>query len=83
VVAPQRLHAPIAAVQRRITPAIGTLEALDDEHCVFTTGSDTLPMLALYLGMLDVDFDVLDPPELRSALAALGARYTRAAVPPR
>jgi hypothetical protein len=32
--------------------------------------------------MLDVDFDVLDPPELRDDLAALGARYARAAVPP-
>ncbi len=36
-------------------------------------------VLALYLGMLDVDFDVLDPPELRDALRALGARYARAA----
>jgi predicted DNA-binding transcriptional regulator YafY len=77
-----RLHVPMAAVQDRVTPAIGTLEVLDDDHCVFSTGADTLPMLALYLGMLDVDFDVLDPPGLRAELAALGARYTRAAVPP-
>lgn len=77
-----RLHVPIAAVQDRVTPAIGTLEPLDDQHCVFTTGADTLPMLALYLGMLDVEFEVLDPPELRAELAALGARYTRAATPP-
>jgi predicted DNA-binding transcriptional regulator YafY len=77
-----RLHAPIAAVQDRVTPAIGTCEPIDDERCLFTTGADTLPMLALYLGMLDVDFDVLDPPELRAALADLGARYIRAATPP-
>jgi predicted DNA-binding transcriptional regulator YafY len=77
-----RLHAPVAAVQGRVTAAIGTLEALDDEHCLLTTGADTLPMLALYLGMLDVDFDVLDPPELRETLAALAARYTRAAALP-
>jgi hypothetical protein len=69
-----RLHVPITSVRDRVTPAIGTLEALDEEHCLFTTGADTLPMLALYLGMLDVDFDVLDPPELRAELAALGAR---------
>jgi hypothetical protein len=77
-----RLHVPIAAVRDRVTPAIGTLEPLDDDHCVFTTGADTLPMLALYLGMLDVDFDVLDPPELRDQLQALAQRYARAAVPP-
>lgn len=77
-----RLHAPIAAVRDRVTPSIGTLEALDDEHCVFTTGADTPAMLALYLGLLDVDFDVLDPPELREALEELGARYARAAATP-
>jgi predicted DNA-binding transcriptional regulator YafY len=77
-----RLHAPITALRDRVAPSIGTLEALDDGHCIFSTGADTLSMLALHLGMLDVDFDVLDPPELRAALAALGARYTRAAAPP-
>lgn len=77
-----RLHVPIAAVRDRVTSAIGTLEPGDDDHCVFATGADTLPMLALYLGMLDVDFDVLDPPELRDQLQVLAQRYARAAVPP-
>ncbi len=31
------------------------------------------------LGFLDVDLDVLDPPELRDHLRALGGRYLRAA----
>jgi predicted DNA-binding transcriptional regulator YafY len=77
-----RLHASYAALRDRVNPTFGTLEPLDDGHCVFATGADTLPMLALYLGLLDVDFDVLDPPELREHLAALGERYARAAHPP-
>ncbi|GAA4200580.1 hypothetical protein [Microbispora amethystogenes] len=36
-------------------------------------------MLALHLGLLGVDFEVLDPPELSEAVAALGRRYLRAA----
>jgi hypothetical protein len=74
-----RLHAPFAAMRDRVNPTIGTLEPLDDGYCVFATGADTLPMLALYLGLLDVEFDVLEPPELRDHLEALGQRYARAA----
>jgi hypothetical protein len=36
-------------------------------------------MLALYLGMLDADFEIVDAPELVDALRALARRYQRAA----
>ena len=36
------------------------------------SGSDSLYALALHLGMLGWDFDVLEPPELREAVAVLG-----------
>ena len=35
-------------------------------------------MLALHLGLLDADFEVVDSPELTTALDALAARYLRA-----
>ena len=35
-------------------------------------------MLALYLGMLDADFKVVDSPELVDALSKLTGRYQRA-----
>ena len=38
-------------------------------------------MLALYLGLLDVDFEVLDNPELAGAFGRLADRYLRAAGP--
>ena len=39
----------------------------------------TPAMLALYLGMMGVDFEVLDAPELQVHLRELGRRYLRAA----
>lgn len=38
-------------------------------------------MLTLYLGLLDVDFEVIDAPELSAALTALADRLHRAAGP--
>ncbi|WP_458685835.1 hypothetical protein [Nocardia tengchongensis] len=35
-------------------------------------------MLALYLGLLDADFDIVDSPELVAALRTLIDRYQRA-----
>jgi len=45
------------------------------------TGADTLDTLAVYLGMLDVDFSVTEPAELVEHVRALAARYARATVP--
>jgi hypothetical protein len=59
------------------------VEAVDEHSCVVDAGSDTPHMLALYLGMLDADFEVRQPPELVEQLAALAERYRRAiATPP-
>lgn len=74
-----RLHASAEAMSARITPAMGTITPVDDRCCEFTTGADSLPLLANYLGMLQVDFDVLDPLELAEHVRALGERYLRAA----
>ena len=43
-------------------------------------GADTFEQLALHLGLLGVDFEVLGPPELAAAVRALGERYLRAGV---
>lgn len=56
-----------------------SVEPVDDEYSVASVGADSLEKLALYLGMLGCDFEVLEPDELRSALRALGRRYLRAA----
>ena len=44
------------------------VEALAEDRCRFEPGSDSPAMLALYLGFLDADFEVVDGPELVEAL---------------
>ncbi|MEO8178655.1 MAG: YafY family protein [Deltaproteobacteria bacterium] len=73
------LHAPIETVAERISPIAGRLERVDAEHCVLETGGHSLAMLGLYISFLNVEFTVLDPPELRAELRALAERLVRAA----
>jgi predicted DNA-binding transcriptional regulator YafY len=72
------LHAPAASLAGRLPPAV-ELEPVDERTCIASAGADDPTVLALYLGMLDVDFDLLDAPELAEALARLARRYARAA----
>jgi hypothetical protein len=48
------------------------------DGCVLAVGSDIPYLLALYLGMLNADFEVTESPELIQELAKLAARYTQA-----
>jgi hypothetical protein len=51
---------------------------MGEDRCAFEPGSDHPLMLALYVGMLDADFTVVDSPELVDALSKLTRRYRRA-----
>ena len=73
-----KVHAPASELAKRL-PAAVTLEPLGDQACIASVGADSLSALAPYLGMLGADFEVIDPPALRSELRALGRRYLRAA----
>jgi predicted DNA-binding transcriptional regulator YafY len=71
------VHAPATHVRARL-PVPVDVEPLDADRCTFEPGSDDPRMLALYLGMLDADFEVVDSPELVDALRELIERYRRA-----
>jgi predicted DNA-binding transcriptional regulator YafY len=71
------LHVPAQALADRLPPAV-KLEPVDEHTCIATTGADDPYLLALYLGMLDVDFDIIDAPELAEEFRKLARRYTRA-----
>jgi hypothetical protein len=75
-----RLYAPAEIIADRIPPTAGPLTAIDEHTCLLETGGESLDNLAAFMGALDVDFDVLDPPELRGLLRKLARRYARAAV---
>jgi predicted DNA-binding transcriptional regulator YafY len=70
--------AAASTIAERIGPWVGTVEAIDEHSCILDTGADSLEILAVYLGMLDADFVVTDPPELVAHLGVLAGRYGRA-----
>ncbi len=72
------VYAPAEAVTAQINPAVGVVEAVDERSCVLQTGADSLGTLAVYLGLLEVDFEVTEPAELVEYVRALTARYARA-----
>jgi predicted DNA-binding transcriptional regulator YafY len=76
------VHAPADVVAARINPAVGVVEAIDDRSCVLATGADSVQTVAVYLGLLDLDFDVSEPPELVARLRILADRYQRASRQP-
>jgi predicted DNA-binding transcriptional regulator YafY len=73
-----RLHASAEDVAPKLPPPV-RIEPLDERTCIMHAGSDNLDMAAIYIGMLDVDFDVMEPPELVEHLRKLAGRYVRAA----
>jgi predicted DNA-binding transcriptional regulator YafY len=73
------IHAPLAAVAQRSSPAAGRLEATGEHTCILHTGSNSLDELALYVAVKGFDFQVLDPPELIPVLCTLADRLHDAA----
>jgi predicted DNA-binding transcriptional regulator YafY len=67
-----------AAYVRGRLPIPVEVSSLGSDRCMFEPGSDYPEMLALYLGMLDADFTIVDSPELLDALRKLTGRYQRA-----
>ena len=73
------LHAPLADVAKRVPPSHGSLEPIDEHRCLLRTGADWLGGLAVYIAMIGVDFEVVEPPELVEQVRVLTERFRRAA----
>ena len=71
------VDAPAEEVLARINPTVGVVESVDAEHCVLVTGGDSVEIIAVYIGMLGLDFHVTEPAELVEAVAQVGERYRR------
>jgi hypothetical protein len=71
------VHASAEHVRSRLPISI-PVQPVAADRCTFEPGSDDPRMLALYLGLLDADFTIVDAPELLDALAELTTRFQRA-----
>ncbi|QCQ90110.1 helix-turn-helix transcriptional regulator [Rhodococcus sp. SGAir0479] len=69
------LHAPIEDIAPMVDAAWGTLEDGPDDHCVVALGGESLRSIARWLSAFDVDFTVLDPPELREECRQAAQRH--------
>lgn len=77
-----RLMAPYHEVAVWFQPGWGDLQPVDDRTCLLRAASDSYESLTLGLGLAGLEFEVLDPPELRDYLAAMAARFAQAASAP-
>ena len=68
------VHAAADEIRARVPAHSGTIEPIDARTCAYRTGDDDLRWLALRIAMLDVDFELHEPPELVEQVRALGSR---------
>src|SRR5262249_41588956 len=73
-----KFRASAEMISQRIPAAAGVLEAVDEGTCTLCTGASSLDMLSVYLALVGVDFEVLEPPELIERVRWLAGQFTRA-----
>jgi predicted DNA-binding transcriptional regulator YafY len=71
-----RLGVPVDVAARMIPPTVAVLEAESERSCIARIGGDA-DWIAHYLAGLEVDVEVVEGDEVRSALRALGRRLVR------
>ncbi|WP_219517163.1 helix-turn-helix transcriptional regulator [Nonomuraea ceibae] len=72
------VHAPAERVRELGATAGLDVEPVDDASCLLRLGGDDLTGMAVWVGFLGLDFEVLDPPELAEVVRELSERYRRA-----
>jgi len=76
------LHAPVDEIAKRIPPAAGVLEAINEHSCLLNAGAHSLEGISFHLSMLGVDFEVHEPAELLEYMRRLSERLGRAVAGP-
>jgi predicted DNA-binding transcriptional regulator YafY len=74
-----RLAAPAALVERRVPRRYATVQSDGDAHCIVTTTAGWSSQFVVWMATLDVDLEILDPPELATAARAIATRLTAVA----
>jgi predicted DNA-binding transcriptional regulator YafY len=75
------LHVGLDEAASSIPATAGRLMAVNDTTTRLQLGANDMAWIARYLAALPFEFEVRDPPELRTALRALGRRLQRHARP--
>jgi predicted DNA-binding transcriptional regulator YafY len=75
------VHAPAQTIVERLGRWVGAVEPVDERTCTVELAADSVEALAQFLGWLDADFAVSEPPELVARLRELSDRYAHATGP--
>jgi hypothetical protein len=71
-----RLYADAEETARIVAPTVGVIESSDGDSTIVVIGGD-VDWIAAYVAGLPCRFEVLEPPEVRAGVRALGARLAR------
>jgi predicted DNA-binding transcriptional regulator YafY len=72
-----RLRVPAEVAAVRIPPTAGVVEAVDERSCLLHAGSSSLEEMAVWIGLIGFDFDVVAPAELGEVIVTLAGRLSR------
>ncbi|WP_220449797.1 WYL domain-containing protein [Nonomuraea longispora] len=72
------MHAPAEVVAAHMPPTTGTIEPVDARTCTLSSGANDLDELAVWVALMDIDFEVHEPPELIDRIRALSTRLATA-----
>jgi predicted DNA-binding transcriptional regulator YafY len=75
------LHAPFEHVATRVSPSSASLERIDERRCRLRAGAHSAAVIASWLLMLDVDFEIEAPPDLLEQVRKAHVRFGRALGP--
>ncbi|MGK8558519.1 helix-turn-helix transcriptional regulator [Nocardia gipuzkoensis] len=78
-----RVHASADMLIESFRVRAEEIEAVDARTCLLRTSADSLEWTALRIAHLDLEFEVVEPQEMKDLLSALGAKLLRAAGNPR
>ncbi|MGP0222861.1 MULTISPECIES: helix-turn-helix transcriptional regulator [unclassified Paenarthrobacter] len=76
-----RLHAPMAEVAAVVNSTIAALSPDGGSATILRAGWDNLAAPAAHLASLEMDFDILEPPEFKAFALQLSRKLTAAAGP--
>ncbi|WP_219461914.1 helix-turn-helix transcriptional regulator [Nonomuraea rhizosphaerae] len=76
------MRAPAEVVAMHMPTTAGTIEPIDERSCMLSSGANDLGELAVWVALLDIDFEVHEPPELIDRIRALSTRLANATASP-
>jgi len=74
------LHTDVERATADFPPTVGIIEPVDAETCLLTVGARSMDAIVMHLGLVEYEFTVLAPAQLRSRVEELAARFQGAAL---